>query len=434
MPLQLEITLILLLIIIAYYFLKSVSMPILAIILIPLGSYMGYTVSLFENSALPFSLFQIFLLSSFGIVMLNRIGAHNLSVKTTGIDVEIILFLTLIFFSLIYSPNRADGLLYATRFFVLILMVYLILNTITKHQQIQVIIFCILLISFILGIISIRDGLLNPQAAIWNLVTAGKKIASRSTVTQNDPNIFATHFFIPILYTSSVVMVKDYKPLIRFICLLLFAIFFLSILSTFSRSAWISVILAIIIQIILFKQYRIIFGFFFIGLAALILIPNFQIIILNILNRFLDIFAGTTDESSNVRLLLGIGALEMFIGSFFWGVGFRGFTEVFPSYISPSETLGIVEPHNVIYTILAELGIFGLLIYLWIIWQIFRTAKNNFRQSQHHTEKAINAALLTTFIAYLIFYQFYGGGLVDNNFWIVVSLIFSSSYLRKIKA
>jgi O-antigen ligase len=163
-------------------------------------------------------------------------------------------------------------------------------------------------------------------------------------------------------------------------------------------------------------------------ITSLIFIPQFQILFANIVNRIYDIFAGSQDKSSLIRVYLALGGVYMFFNSFLLGVGFRGFTVAFPYYISAELTEGIVEPHGLFYTLLAELGIVGFLMYFFILLKIGKDSYYNFRNSEEIFEVMISSTLFTAFITYLIFYQFYGGGLMDNNFWVIVSLIYSLKY------
>ncbi len=417
--------------ILGLYLLGSLKDPYLMVVWIPIGSYLGYFIVLFQNAVIPFSLFQIFLVLSFIVFGLNFFLSRNFHLRLTGHEMEWSLFFLFILFSLIYSPNRSEGLLYALRLFFLIGMVYLLLNTIRTKQQLTFILGVVVFISVILSIVSIKEGLLNKEAAVLGFLTSGQKIISRATGVQKDPNIFATHFFLPILLTASITLNRKIHWSKRIIGAILFIILFLGIISTYSRSGWIAISLSLLMMAIWFRQKKVIVALFLLGVLILLLFPNYQFILFNLIKRFFGVFTGEIDESSRVRIYLGIGAVKMFFDSYLWGVGFRGFPVVFPKIIPPQNTLGVVEPHNIFYTILAELGIVGFLIFLWIIGKILSTGIGVLKHPHvREDEYTMGSALVITFVAYLIFYQFYGGGLFDNNFWIIISLIFCLQRLR----
>jgi len=181
------------------YFYKSIQKPFLAIILIPLGSYLGQLGKLFENQPIPLTMFQIFLFIGFYIFLLHKIVKHDGKLRFIGLEIEWLIFFSLIFFSLIYSPNRLDGLFYATRFLVLILMIYLIYNVIITEKEIYKVLIAIVLMSIFLGFLSVSEGM-KTENLIWNVVSMGRKLEGRATVNVKDPNIFANHFLLPIYF------------------------------------------------------------------------------------------------------------------------------------------------------------------------------------------------------------------------------------------
>ncbi len=414
------------------YLSKSIIHPSLIVILIPLASYTGYLFQLSTTTAIPLNLFQIFLILGFFIFVFHKLIRQEPTIKVIGIEIEFLLFFILISLSLIYSPNRGLGLFYMLRLLVLIFMIYLFVNTIENPYEIRLIFYSLVGISLILGLISIKEAILNPQAVLLSYMSVGKQLVRGTTfITEDDPNKFAALFFLPISFSVSMVMVRGQILINRIIWVFISSILILSIISTFSRSGWVSIIFALLILTLLFKQYKIILVLIVGMFSVMIFIPMVQIVFINVVQRFVDIFAGSSDVSANIRILLAKGAIEMFFDSYMIGVGFMGFPAVLPKYVSTQKTFGITEPHNILYTVLAELGLVAFLLFLWIIWKVFYTANYNFKQSTTSFEKIIAVTLLTTFISQLTFFQFYVDGLLDNNLWMTVALIFSfNSYLN----
>lgn len=403
--------------------------PYYLLFLVPIGSYMGYFIQIFKDSPVPFSLFQIFLVLFFMVYIFHKIIRNDFTLTRTNFEAEFLIFFLLISLSLLYSPNRAEGLFYSFRIIVLIIMFYLIVDNIRNFKQIKYILLAVILISTILAILSIREGFLNPERILWDYFSMGRKLISRAMVNQLDPNIFASHFFLPILFLASFIFQREIDFKKRFIGFIFFMIILLGLLSTFSRSAWISVIFGILVLVFFYKQYKILILFVVASLAILIFIPYSRIVLSNIISRFYNIFAGEVDPSTAIRILLGFGAIHMILDSFLLGIGFRGFPEVITRYYSMQELDRVLEPHSVFYAIFAELGLIGFLIYCWIIFKIAYIAYQNFKISSLPLEKIISSSLFTSFIAYIIFYEFYGGGLVDNNLWIIISLILSTHFI-----
>ena len=146
---------------------------------------------------------------------------------------------------------------------------------------------------------------------------------------------------------------------------------------------------------------------------------------LSFLERFINIFARSSDDSSKYRILLGVTAIYMILDSYLMGIGFQGFSTVFKTYHPSDTTLGIYEPHNQFYAVFAELGIIGFCLFMGILYVIGKTAISSIKLSGDVTaERAISVSLFATFIAYLVFYNFLGGMYYNSILFVVIGLIF----------
>jgi len=413
--------------IMAYGYWQTLKKPYLWVIIMVAGTFLGNLVHLVEGAAVPITLFQIALAATIISMVIRRLADGDLTVRLLGLEIHFILLLALIYVSLLWSPDPMDGFIEGTRFLISVLFIYLVFNEMKKQNEMIYLLITATVIAVLLGAYALYENLTNVDVAIQNILSEGRKLRGRVTGTSHDPNRFATMFFIPLAFTACVIL-ADTKKIYKMMAILCFAIMSGGLVVTYSRSAWVATIIMIII---IAWHYRNIKLFAYIGLiVALVLVsvPQFSYTLINAAQRFLDITAGTTDDSSRIRLLLGIAAFEMFIDSYFIGVGYRGFVERFTDYYSLQETVNVAEPHNVLYTILAELGLIGIIIYLLIIIKILMIAYWNIQKSEEMNEKIISITCFSTIIAFLIFYQFYGGGMNDNNLWLMCALAFSLNY------
>jgi O-antigen ligase len=415
----------------AVFFYHAVKRPFLSIILLSIGSYLG-EIGKLTDAGIPITVFQFTLLIAILAFIMNRIITSNHKIQFMRIEVSLILLLGLIFLSLIYSENRVDGLLRITRVIVLLFMVYMIVNIITEFNQIKYITYSIIFMGIILGVLAIVQGF-NTDDLIVNMLSQGAKLAGRTSGSVQDPNIFATHFFLPINTLIIFFVTKEMSFKKKILTILLLGIVIPALLSTFSRSAWVSVFFSFLLITYLKKSYSIYYQLVVPFVIAILFIPQVQIIAFSIVTRIEDIFLNTNDDSTGIRLVLMQRSFDMFVDSYTFGVGYRDFPLEFIKYQSAFETIGVVEPHNVILTVLAELGIAGIVLFVIIYYKIFKIAILNFKQTSITSRKNIYLTLLITFIAYFIFYQFYNGFFVDNNLWIVIALIFSARKIEEIK-
>ncbi len=417
-----------------FYFIRSLDRPFLLVVLVPVGSLLGYWGQLASDAAIPISLYQVFLFAGTVSVLGHHLVHQKLQIRVTNLELEFLLLFAWIGFSLIYTPNYDDALIKTFRFFIHVFMVYLVINSIQTLTEIKLTFYLLVAVGIILSATSIWEGLLRPESVIFNYVLAEKQLSFRTTGvgSQEDPNVFASQFIMPLTFVAAFVMAKGQKTSMRLIGSGIFVILFVAIVPTFSRSVWVALVISIGLLTVLFKQYRLILGLFLAGVLALIFVPNIQTLLFSIIRRLGDIFAGSQDQSSNIRIMLGIGGLKMFADSWMLGVGFRGFPEVFKNYYTAVETQGVIEAHNVIYMVLAELGLIGFLILAWIYIKLILLAFKCFYQSSTVSEQACAGGILGSLLAYLIFYQFYPGSFVSNNMWMIIGLLISfQQYLKR---
>ncbi len=417
------------LLIVGFY--KSIQTPYLILLLLVPSTYIGSLVELNRGGPIPFTLFQIFIIVGVIIFIIYYLNEGWVTLNAFDFTPYLLVFVALIFLSLIYTSNRFEGIFYTFRYLVLLFFAYLIINVIQEKREIYVVLTVVCIVSFTLAIYSASQNLLSDEVVIMNYVTQGK-LFGRSTGAEIDPNMFASRFFLPLAFLLSVMHAKVkilYKILAIVVALGLLA----GIMSTYSRSAWISIAVMGVIVIYYYKNYN----YLFLGLGGLIItvvfVPEVRMVLYNLYDRLLEIFAGESDASSKIRILLGIGSIKMFMNSYFLGVGFRGFPVEFTDYFYRQETLGVIEPHNMIYTVFAELGILGLILMSVIVFKTLKTSYITIKVSKDKYTDILAVSLMTSFIAYLVFYQFYGGAYADNLLMANVGLIYATNIVSNEK-
>lgn len=403
----------------AVYVVKN---PFPLIVLMAMGTYLGSLINIIEDGVIPFSPFQLFLILLFVAFLLNRMYFGNDRIIKLGIETELLLFLTLASISILYSPVHMTGVVYLARISVLLLMVYVVINVIKDNRQIYILFIALAAVSFVISIMLMADIVNNPQDAIRAILSDGASLR-RTTITEIDPNRLAAQLLLPVAFVTSI-MLSGMKAQYRLIGVGVLLILLMGIAGTYSRSVMLAAIVMMILIAVLYKQYRLFLWLAVLGLAIVLIVPELRLFAGNALGRLINIFAGTSDASSNIRIMLGVAGLNMFADSYMIGVGLGGFPEFFTNYFTLEESIGVKMPHNVIYKLLAELGLIGFLLYAFIIWKTAITGYRNILHSTNKFMKANSVTMFASFIALLIFYQFYGGALTDNILWLSVGLIF----------
>lgn len=399
-----------------------------AIIVIPIiiGAYLSGMVYLAEGAAIPLTAFQLALLIGVFFLFLRKISEKDASFNLYGLEMEYLLFLGIIFLSLIYSPERAEGLFNVIRYIVLIVLTYVIYNSVTSKNELKLICYSVIAISVCVALPSIVDSALNPEVAAFNYINDGKKII-RSSGAERDPNIFGSYFILPVLLMVTFIG-KAETLKVKILLFGISGIIIAAVLLTYSRSTWV----ALFFGIGIIALYQRNFDFILYSFIALVIVfigsEAVRNVVFSIGDRVLDIFAGTSDDSSRFRLILLETAILMWLDSYTFGVGYQGFSTAFQRYHPPQEVGGVYEPHNEYYTVLAELGLIGFVIFMFLLWKIVKTGWNTIKMYESEgKDTSIALALFASFCGYLVFFQFLGGMQLHSILTINIGLLFCAS-------
>jgi O-antigen ligase len=181
----------------------------------------------------------------------------------------------------------------------------------------------------------------------------------------------------------------------RFLMIPLYLLLFAAIYTTMTRSVWMSgmLTLALVIGLSIPWNWRLpILGT---GLLLAMLIVFTQWDGLVTFKRDRDLDADKTAESIELRPVLAKIAWNMFLDHPIFGCGYSQYKIEHPNYLSDRSTELVLEkgrgyiPHNVILSLLTETGLFGLGIFLTIVflwghdaWRMWHTKTAPFEVRQ----------------------------------------------------
>jgi len=414
-----------------YISLKCIQLPFIMICAICAGSYLGNIVHIFEEGAIPFSPFQVFYLLGLLLFIAGRFISADFRILVTRMELELLLLYSVVFFHCAYSPNPEAGFLFAGRMVFLSLIVYLMINSIKTFKQLNIVLWVIVGVAFFMAIVAIHELLVNPEVAVRRtLLGESGRLAGRAKIGQKDPNIFATFFFFPIAFMVSIIVAKSKKHL-KVVALILLPVFIISLLTTFSRSSWVSAFVMLVVIALIYRQYKV-FGYAAVLLVVVFLsVPALREILFDVVSRFYSLLSGVADDSNRMRVLLVTWSMSTFFENYLFGVGFGGYGTAFNKSFDRFETIGVTEAHNEILLMIVEMGIVGLFVYLMLVFRVMQTAYYNIKNSTSEIEKAISISLFSALVAFAVFYQFIAETLTDNNIWILTGFVFTVHLLQK---
>ncbi len=269
-----------------------------------------------------------------------------------------------------------------------------IIHTIKTKQQLTQAIKLFIFVAFgisCLGIIQYFT--MGSTNKVWVDVATNPDLTTRVVGTFGNPNILA-EYLEHILPVSLALVFASRKKLHKGISAVLFIVITACFIATFSRGAWLGFAAAMMLFIFLtFAEYipLLIVG----GIAALPLMPNV------VLQRISTI--GSLQDTSNVyRLYLWEGTINMIRDFWITGVGFGywAFRYAFLEYALGGRIAW--HSHNLYLELLAEMGIWGFITFLWLIFTLFKTTFHLIRTTKDTYIRYIAAGLLCGMLSILV--------------------------------
>ncbi len=378
-----------------------------------------------DTAAFAVTVFKLFFLIFLVTSIIKRIWEKNLKIIRSGIDLELACYLVWVTITVFWSRDPVDAPLGIIRLASLILTMYLVLNVVENKTDFYIIIILMIVPAMGLSAYASKAFLTASSVEVKNALSM-LKLFSRFGATFSNPNYFATFLLYPLCICFAglaFLNIKFWKKIIYFI--LPSALFGVAFVGTFSRSAWIALVFSYLFIFSYFKNKRYwITGFLAIfTVLAIILFQTafFQSFLL----RLTSIFAGKADPSTATRFFLISGGIQMFLNSYFLGVGYESFPVEYMKYLPPGQQLGYVhECHTLPVEILAELGLVGILLFGIIFYKTFKIAIQSIPQIEDNFYRTLQIGLVAFLIGLHINFLFMPGGMLNNFMWINIGLIF----------
>ena len=347
----------------------------------------------------------IILLTSFSFVF--NLFFDNEQIKNLKfelIDLFVILFATLILYTTFISYLPLLSLKSALVYILFIAFYFVLKHTIKDQNDLFAIVSLFILSSSFVALIGVSQKYLgvnlNINAWIDEAMFSDNKIRVFSTL--DNPNVLGEYllFAIPICL-GSIYYFKN-KLCKLFAGLNLILLFFCMLL-TLSRGAWLGLIFALVLFVLLRdKKFLSLVAFF--AFLSPIFIPK------SFVQRFMSI-GNMTDTSTSYRVGIWRGALKIIKD--FWpigiGLGTDNFVYVYQKYaLSASYAL---HSHNFYLQLLIDFGITGLFLVFAIIFLFYKKLLVENKFLHDNFMKTFKISLCSGFFGYLI------QSLTDNTWY-----------------
>jgi len=371
------------------------------------------------------------LLSLIGFTLLLR-GALKNYLRTPFEYPVIILFLTGMI-SISVALNREASLNALLCVILAILMFYMIIIYMRFKPEHRGIILSLLIISFSIIIIAgLLQFIFNKYSTWMDVTLENGTVEHRGRLNSLFifPNSFSASIVLVLPVIFGAIFLKKFNLFYKILFSILFGSGVFCLISTYSRAGWIGFAAAAILMGYLFGQKK---RFILIPLIVLTLTGLSLMLFLHKETLKSYVFHNYSDKS---RQFIFVKSLKILSEHPLTGIGIGNFHDVYPLYILPGEeTLPeeVSRPwhaHNLFLNMAVEMGIPGLIAFLWFLLNIFRQICMSVPGNMEYKE--ILYGLIAGLTGFLIFNQIdFVMGDVKSGLYFFIILAFSAGLSMK---
>lgn len=269
----------------------------------------------------------------------------------------------------------------------------------------------------------LQNFTMDSTTQSWVDANMFEDIKTRVYATFDNPNVLGQYFIITIPIIFALFFGERNIPR-KTAWLGVFAVCFLCLLYTWSRGAWVGVVLGIAVFLLLRDRRWIV-----LCILALLALPF--VLPPSILNRLLSI-GNTGDSSTAYRVSVWIASARMAMDFWMSGVGYGSdaFATVYSAYALNGAGFAL-HSHNFYIQLVVDMGIGGLVTFLLIVATAYREIA---LVRDRGMVRAVTLALAGVLVGYM--FQGVAESLWYNlrmslMFWIVMALAVSGAALDK---
>lgn len=346
--------------------------------------------------------------------------------KPTSIDALMIFLVGILSYSTLTSYFLKNSLSVLIVHLLLITFFFILTRTINTKYKLYLLITLLVItgaLTSLYGVYQYFGG--TASAAAWVDQTMFEDIQSRVGSTFNNPNILGEYLILMIPMAIGVLWYNK-KLVYKGLFVAMLAVMGICMLMTFSRGAWLGLIVALVAFSIV-RDRRL----FVLFLIALIIMPF--ALPDTVMNRFTSI-GSLSDTSSSYRLSILLGSLRMVENYWISGIGLgdQAFKAIYPKYSLAAAYAH--HSHNVYLQMILEMGVAGALVFALILYVFFRAMLAHQAKTRDSFLSSVMIAAGAGVAGYMV------QGLVENVwynyrvlhiFWVVVAVGFCALRLGK---
>jgi putative inorganic carbon (HCO3(-)) transporter len=340
----------------------------------------------------------------------------SIKFRVTILDYFVVMFGLVLFYSFITSYTPGSSMLALMIHMAFIIFYFILVNTVKTRQQLYALAALLVLsttVTSLYGLYQLKT--VGATSEAWVDTTLFEDIKARVGSTFENPNVLGE--YLVLIIPVAIAMLWGQKGWIsKLVTLGLTALMLGCLVYTYSRGAYVGLMLALAIFAVL-RDRR----FVILGVIGLMMLPF--LLPASVINRFTSI-GNLNDTSSFYRISVWLGSLRL--ARDYWlsgiGLGLEPFKLVYPKYSLNAAYAH--HSHNIYMQLLIETGIAGLLMFFAIIAVYYKTMMAGFYKTKDRFISTFMIAIASGMAGYL------AQGMVENiwynnrvllTFWVMLA-------------
>lgn len=334
-----------------------------------------------------------------GSLALNLLREKGRPLSWSPIHRYILLYAAVYLAGTCFSVHLAGSLKPGLLTVAFVLFAVVLSNAVTGRSQVDTLVFLLVAAGTVVSAYGICQYLFGwgYQSAAWVDSDMFSSITFRVPSTLGNPNMLGQYLLLMIpLGGAKLLSAKDWGRRIFYLCCC--GIMCLCMILTFSRGAWLGLLFAGMVFVVLWQPRILVLVPVLVPIALAVLaavLPE------SVISRFTSI-GDMGDNSTSYRVYIWMGTLAMLKDYWLCGIGpgDAAFNMVYPAY----SYNGIVAPHahNLFLQIVCDVGITGLLVFALLLFVYFRMMCRALSRERNHTSKMLQLAATAGTCGFLV--------------------------------
>ena len=385
----------------------------------------GVMLSILVMPFLPDLLILLLMIFMLGILIFNLLVKDQYSISPKIADIPVLIFAVVITIATVTSIDRSGSFRDLAIHLSSLGFVAVIVLSIKSRKNLNILLTFFVLAQTLVALYGISQYFTGVELdPAWVDEANNPEIFTRIFSVFGNPNILAEYLILGIPVSMSLFFTSK-KLLKKLLFLGTTLILLLTLVLTLSRGSWLGFAFGVAVFVLLINKKLLLLSIP-IGIIGVFVLPD------SIIHRISSI-GNLADSSNAYRIVIWAMTLKIIRENWLVGLGFgyAPFKQVFESNI---RTMPIFHAHNTYLEITAELGIVGILLFVALLFVMYKYSILNLIKSNNKFIKYTTAAILASISGLLV------QGLVEHvlyltriiaTFWILIGVLLVLMRLEK---